>query len=74
MLRIGDFPVCEKWEESANFMKSVGTFLQAEEDLKKRLSDKKITFCKSLGKEANDFEAFLELEKIRERRAKSKVT
>ena len=51
-------------------MKSVGTFLQAEEDLKEEVERQKNNpFAKVWGKEANDFEAFLELEKIRERRA-----
>lgn len=51
-------------------MKSVGAFLQAEEDLKDEVEKQQNNpWSKVWGKEANDFEAFLELEKIKERRA-----
>ena len=49
-------------KESADFMKSVGAFLQAEEDLKDEVEKQQNNpWSKVWGKEANDFEAFLEL-------------
>ena len=49
----------ENGRETANLAKSVGQFLQAEDDLREQVSKKKSsTWAKALGKDANDFEEF----------------
>ena len=52
----------ENGRETANLAKSVGQFLQAEDDLREQVSKKKSsTWAKALGKDANDFEEFWHL-------------
>tara|TARA_R100000951_G_scaffold114925_2_gene121380 strand:- start:220 stop:681 length:462 start_codon:yes stop_codon:yes gene_type:complete len=49
--------------------KSISDFLSAEESLKEKAEgDKKSIFNKVLGKDTNDFESFLALDKIKEQR------
>ena len=55
--------------ETANLAKSVGEFLQAEDDLREQVSKKKSsTWAKALGKDANDFEEFWHMEQLAEKR------
>ena len=55
--------------ESANLAKSVGQFLQAEDDLRDQVQKKKSSsWAKALGKDANDFEEFWHMEQLAEKR------
>ena len=55
--------------ESANLAKSVGQFLQAEDDLREQVQKKKSSsWAKALGKDANDFEEFWHMEQLAEKR------
>lgn len=59
--------------ELADCAKSIAAFIGAEEDLKARAEKrKKNPFNKALGKDANDFEEFLALEKIAQQKAQLK--
>jgi len=59
----------ENGRETANLAKSVGQFLQAEDDLREQVSKKKSsTWAKALGKDANDFEEFWHMEQLAEKR------
>ena len=55
--------------ELAQCGKSISDFLSAEESLKNKAeTDKKSVFKKVMGKDTNDFESFLALDKIKEQR------
>ena len=57
-------------KELADCAKSIAAFVGAEEDLKAKAEKrKKNPFNKALGKDANDFEEFLALEKIAQQKA-----
>lgn len=59
--------------ELADCAKSISAFVTAEEDLKAKAEKrKKNPFNKALGKDANDFEEFLALEKIAQQKAQLK--
>ena len=59
--------------ELADCAKSIAAFVGAEEDLKRRADKrKKNPLNKVLGKDANDFEEFLALEKIAQQKAQLK--
>ena len=59
--------------ELADCAKSISAFVTAEEDLKAKAEKrKKSPFSKVLGKDANDFEEFLALEKIAQQKAQLK--
>jgi hypothetical protein len=59
----------ENGRETANLAKSVGQFLEAEDELKEQVSKRKSSsWAKALGKDANDFEEFWHMEQLAEKR------
>lgn len=59
----------ENGRETASLAKSVGQFLQAEDDLREQVQKKKSSsWAKALGKDANDFEEFWHMEQLAEKR------
>ena len=59
----------ENGRETANLAKSIGTFLDAEDQIKEELNKKKTSgWAKVLGKDASDFEEFWHLEQLAQKR------
>ena len=59
----------ENGRETANLAKSVGQFLEAEDELKEQVNKRKSSsWAKALGKDANDFEEFWHMEQLAEKR------